>query len=296
MAVVSCHEIERSASFDEKFVNAYTRVYRVHTNDNADGPYTVATSTVGPDRLPTRWQPYAAGNDVDATAFCRKMAVKFEKKLTAGASWLVTASYSSEIEKGGGGGSPGNNASENPLDRIPEVSFSPVLFQRPMDIDANGAAVVLSNGVPPSPRPEVDDARYRLSYTRNESTYPMGLMLQYTNAVNNDGFLGAASGLVKCDGIFPQRAYERGIVYWRVQYQFTFNPAGYDVVMVNISSKYRTAASQPAIDTNDRKPVFLKSDGTLETDTGILNGSSPPSTTTRRAYVRRNFSALGIII
>lgn len=93
------------------------------------------------------------------------------------AGWLVTVSYSSEVE-----------FNENPLDEPARITWDTEQFQKPLVKDKDGNAAVNSAGDPLDPPQMVDDSRRVVTIVKNLPAVP-GWIQSYQDAVNSDEFV-----------------------------------------------------------------------------------------------------------
>jgi hypothetical protein len=113
------------------------------------------------------------------------------------------------------------SADANPLNKIPDVRFSFVTVQRPLDIDfVTGKPVVNSAGTKFDPPITYDESVLLLTFTRNEAVFNVGLAAQYKDSVNSDVFLGFPAGYVKLTNIGAVRAFENNQLYYKTTYEF----------------------------------------------------------------------------
>ena len=149
-----------------------------------------------------------------------------------GINWIVTATY----------GYIDFTKQENPLDDPPELSWSFASYNRIADraYDDDGALtvpIVNTAGDPFDPPTEIDDQRPILTVVVN-LPYPDGFSpaqaYEYRNAVNADEFFAVPAGYVKALPPVAQRLYhaECGF-YWKVTYEFHFNPDGWLRTLLN---------------------------------------------------------------
>lgn len=272
MSVLSSNEIKRSCTEDDKGLRIYTRVFRVETDSNGDGPEIILANatSASPDPIPDRRAFYLAGGEANPYALCRTRDVDIEEKKTAGCSWLVVCKYDENVRPN----TDGDN--DNPLARPPEVYWSFAQFQRPAEKDTNGNAIKTSAGEAFVPPPERDDSRLILRYVRNQAAFDVALAVEYQDAVNSDEFLGVAAKKVKVASITAQDVWERNLLYWKVTYEFHFRNEGFQSKPLNKGFQYKLEADGEIVKVPKGQPgVLLAADGTIlpEGDTATFGGT-----------------------
>ncbi len=151
---------------------------------------------------------------VDDFAFCKSREAR--RHADNKQYYTVAVVYSTYAE----GGDP---QPTEPWLRDPDLVFSGVTTQEPMDEDVNGTYVRNSAGEPFDPPVMRDVTRFALTYTRNHSRFFPSLAQDYTDAVNSTSFLQIQPGHVKMGAIGASYVTEVGYKYWRVQYPMHFN-------------------------------------------------------------------------
>lgn len=175
-----------------------------------------------------------------------------------GVDWIVTATY----------GVWNPDKTESPLDEPPDLSWSFASYNRLADRaydDEGNLAVPIVNtaGDPFDPPTEIDDPRPVLTVVVN-LPYPQGYSparaYAYRNAVNADEFFSVPPGYVKAVPPVAQRLYhpECGF-YWKVTYEFHFNPDGWLRTILNQGTRQLNAAG-------DGYASILTETGQLATD------------------------------
>lgn len=224
MAVVSVREIwdGRNASLDEAGERTYSRHFRVIT----DSMLTAQISVGNAPGIPRRFDFYVDPDGyADTGALCRKVTVDQTEDPFV---WLVHAEYASKLSV-----EPSRGA-EEPLDRPAEVEWGQTKFTRPLERDAiDDSPLVNKAGDPFDPVPEVEECRLTLKITRNQLAYSPLVALTYTNTTNKTAWLGFGSNAAKCTGITAKRAYEKGLYYWVVTYEFEFQLDGWRMLVLN---------------------------------------------------------------
>lgn len=236
MAISSVNEIwtTRQASIDQYHVRTYVRIFRViMTNANA-GALEVTAGT-GSLAIPGLGAVYVgAGNgEGDIGARCVKITAKQDEEDPF--VWLVTCEYTSKRDnvrrfsddpnKEGSGTNKGDMSETNPLLQAPDISWSSVKFQRVIYKDVNGVVIANSAGEQFAQPVQVDDTRFVLTVTKNQSYYDPGLYYPYVDTVNSMPWIfNLAAQICKCDQINGVSVYDRNSWYWKVTYIFHVRP------------------------------------------------------------------------
>jgi hypothetical protein len=245
MSVVNVSEISpgRGMELDDALMRNYTRSFRVFTDDIRTGPIEVQAAA-GIPRLFSSYFNYSATEE-DILSLCRR--IRPQQSTDNPFEWVVTCEYSTRVLDPAllnlltGGpfrgsrpqGSGDLQASDaNPLNKIPDVRFSFITFQRPLEKDiVTGAPIVNSAGTKFDPPVTYDESVLVLTFTRNETVYNVALAAQYKDSVNSDIFLGFSPGYAKCVNIGGIRAFENNQLYYKITYEFHIkyeDPNGFD--------------------------------------------------------------------
>jgi hypothetical protein len=208
----------RTGNEDDKGERNYTRVFRVITIS----PNVSSLSVRYAYNIPARFDPYMdADGTPDAGAFAQK--IEEHQDQDDPRTWVVVVQYSSKLEY------PDYGA-ENPLNRPSEIEYGSKTVMIPLTqtpvtpTSPTAKAIVNSAGSPFDPAPEIEQARLTMRIVRNEPAFDPVVIGAYADTVNNDAWLGFQPGEVKCTGISAKRAYEKGIFYWQVTYEFECKP------------------------------------------------------------------------
>lgn len=108
----------------------------------------------------------------------------------------------------------------SPLMQPPEVSWSFVTSNEPIDSDVDGVPITNSAKEmfdPPITR-DFDDLVLRV--VRNEKEFNALQAAEYKGAINSDTFLGFTAGKVRCVLYNGVKQYAASLVYWKVTYEF----------------------------------------------------------------------------
>ncbi len=255
MAVLSILEqfLDRAVSFDEHAMREYTRKWRVVVSALTDDAITV---TAAPG-IPRMFDLYVGSDGgVDSLgAACRKIEATHVDDFV----WEVFARYSNKTDQPALG-------DPDPLNRPAEIDVTTERFQRPMDVDANGLAVVNSSNEKFDPPVEKDDSRPTLRITRNESSAPYDKLRIFKDTVNFESFYGYTPLTVKVAAINYRRAFENGIYYWSVTYEFHVNPDTWLTKVLDQGTVTLNATGKPVaiVDVNGQRittPQLLNGEG-----------------------------------
>jgi hypothetical protein len=249
----------------------YRRVYLVEVDDKGDGALTVLTAT----GLPQQFYSYTTDNEVDVDAIVRSL----EPRQLSGhwKYWEVEVNYDTELT------TSNPNREQNPLLWEPRVYSTtqtvqvPVIGtlkagqQDPEDPQYN-EAIEDSAGNPFDPQPMVDDAMHGIVIERNEVSFNNPLAIEYTNAVNEDPWAGAAPRQARIvqfttTGRTSVNVDGNMVYYYPVRYVILYKRETWDVVGLDQGPKYWTGGSK-----NSGKEVPFLDDKDMP-KIGKLNGS-----------------------
>lgn len=287
MAILSVNERGegRGGRKGQKGEVTYRRVFIVITKSKSDGPQ-VVMNAVDPNTgtsVPLIGEIYVAGNDLDVNARC--IGVDPQEIDGHGSKiWQVNCEYSTKWQ----------DATDDPLLRPTDISFSFAQFQRPVWLDINASAITNSANAYFDPPVEIDDSRPVLTMVRNESWFSTSLAIDYQDAVNSDIFFGFPVRTVKIAGISGQNAVENGIQFVKVTYEFHIRRELW------IPLKILDAGMQD----KNRNTTIPGTSGQIAVEPWPLNGSgtflTAPTTTSLlqfrsfTVYKERAFSALAL--
>ncbi len=167
---------------------------------------------------------------------------------------------------------------KGPLDVPPIIKWGKVESDEPVDQDRNGNPIVTANGEPiEGVTKKISDIT--VSITRNYASIDLAATHQYLHSVNSDTFLGFSAGTGRMTQFSATEKFEDAIGGWFevnavIQFRFPYNttPARAWWARVLHEGYYIKDASgmikrAQDDDGKDRtKPVLLKSDGTIETN------------------------------
>jgi hypothetical protein len=229
MAVTHVNELmgsgKRSSSQNHLWQRTYKRTFLVQTSTRFDGSGT-ARAAVDPDTglaVPLVGNSYTNGTatffhtEVDAGAFVQ--SVSAEENSEDGKAWLVTVEY---------GPYDASQFSDNPLDWPLRVSFGANRYEKILQKDEDGNAIVNSSGDPFSEPATIDDSRSLITTVRNElkSSFDFTLAETYRDSINAASWNGFDRQTVKCTSIVTgQEQYDSKaqVWYYEVTYVFEVN-------------------------------------------------------------------------
>ncbi len=284
MAVVTLgeHYEGRKGGIDRSWYRQYTRTFRAVCDNPFDGP-----ATVGADpRLPRLGQAYrvpGSATEFDNGSFCSKVEVTNDGS-DGGFGWLVTCEY---------GPYDPTQWPENPLDHPIKINWSWSQFERIVDEDINGNAVVNAAGDYFDPPLVRDDSRPLLAIVRNEQNFTSARAGQFKDAVNSDSWFGYAPKQVKCSNISASLEYNPICgFYYIVSYEFAINTesTGWQKEILNQGLRYLNGSTRTNVLINGAPataPVPLDNSG------AVLPPSGTPVFLAFDIYPEVSFSGLG---
>ncbi len=280
MAVVSVREIwsGRSGDLDYQTNRKYTRVFRVQTNNNLDGPLTVRDA----DGLPNIDDPYADANGNADTG----SRLKDKKAAQDGDNprlWIITCEFSSETDRP-------ESKEQDPIKMRAKLSFRAAKRRVAKDVDVDGNAVVNPAEDPFDPPVEVDEAYLVMEIQKNKLTFNPSDIEQYVNTVNESTWFGMPAQTWLLDDLSADEEEQNGIIYYKAKYVFMLNRDTWSTVLLNVGYNELVGGNRVAIrDQGEQKePQLLDADGTK------LAVGGNPTYTTFRFYRRTNFANLEI--
>lgn len=152
---------------DNKAVNSYSRVWTVQF----DAPVSDINYVNNLSELPSFYSVYSD----DPYAILTKRSARQDEEDPS--VWHITLTWSRVS-------ADQRQATTNPIDRPPRVSWSTTQFEKPFDYDANGNMVCNSVGDRFNPPEMVEDSRVLAKVVYN-LTYVPTWILDYRNKVNN---------------------------------------------------------------------------------------------------------------
>lgn len=241
MAVISCNEIYdgRGARFEVQFdsngrgkwIRSAQKTYQVITDSAFTDEFTVLSATGLPlagSRHPSQLGVYAMGFEAQPDGS------------EDGMGWVITVSY---------GIFDPDKTQENPLDERPRLSWDRAQFERVVEKDTGGNAILNSAGDPFDPPVTLDDSRPVLTITRNEASFDTTLAESYKDCVNTDVFFGWPAGQVKVGAITAEEQWSDYLndTYVVVKYEFHFNPNGWQKSILDQGYRAKSGATRKLI-------------------------------------------------
>jgi hypothetical protein len=122
-----------------------------------------------------------------------------------------------------------------------------------------------------------EEAELRATISGNRAVFPVGVAASVTNAVNSDGYLGAAPYQWKCQGISGQQQIEvvngEEVKFWSVSVELAFRQSGWRLMLPNVGYNYIEGSQKKrayVIDAESGEklassnPVALNANGSLK--------------------------------
>lgn len=211
---------------DGKNTRTYTRTFQVKVSAKSDGPAVVLAAT----GIPRFGDQYVTGTEIDLGARC---VTREYQETESPYLRRVQVEYSSE--------SPDpTKQDENPLLRAADIDYSFAKYSKPFTRDVDGRAVLNSAELPYDPPIERDDTRGILIITRNEPVFLNAIADAYQDSVNSDAFFGRPAGTWKCQPMRARPAYENGVAFIVVTYEFEYRKEGWRVEVLDQGRSGRT--------------------------------------------------------
>lgn len=266
MAVTTVYELVEKRKRSEEWsrtgpVRKYFRFFRAVTDDQKDGPKIVLQAGA----IPKLGNVYSCGNETDTGAWC----INREANQTSGETkiWDVDVEYSSKLDLSSEEQSDPEQQ-ENPLDRPTQIKGKFAQFQRSIDKDLDGIAVVNSARQPFDPPVVIDDSRPVIEMTRNEASLDFTLLATYQDAINQDTFLGFPP--YTCKLIIPtfDQHFENGVFFWTITYEIHIRRELWHPLQVLDQGYYKLVAGSPE--------VITDANGKTLTAPRLLDGAGSP--------------------
>lgn len=283
--VVSCEEVKaaRSARWEVdtskgSIRRSYSRQFLVTTDSPKVGAYAVILAlgiAIG-----QRYELGAPGDpwhESDSLSWCNGISV--QQSAECGQSWTATVEYGwFEID-------------ENPLDADEEVEWDLNAYERTVDQDTAGDAILNTAGDPFDPPVMRDDSRPVLTIVKNEADFDPSLTYEYRDTVNLYTFFGAPPRTVKLKSRKGRKIKDSrvsGGSYWQVTYVFEFDAATFDKVILNAGLRQLVSGEQKQIFVDGvpaSAPQLLDSAGVLTTS---------PYWLTKEVYQAKDYGVFNI--
>ena len=194
-----------------KVVRTHTRTFRVVTNNKFDDGFIAMQHYL----IPKPFDPHPT----DPTCSVRK---RTPKPLAGDKAWLITVEYSSEVPDP-------SEQDENPLLRPVKQWLTFEETKVPLYVDDDGNPVVNTAGVAYDPPIEITSQNIIYNYERNEAYHASeSTIAGYINHLNSSSFSGKAPRYVRCRKFKPDEQREKNLTYYKVNYEFEYNPFGFD--------------------------------------------------------------------
>lgn len=238
MAVVYRNIIDNGGGVDSEGIRTYSVKWHVHTDDPLDGGL-IVTDTGWFTEAILYISTYVCGNESDSQAVC--VGVKPERMSGSLVDWEVTVDYSTkpigtgQTDLTSGGGTPGlpsspadGNNQVAPTSRPWKISFDSVRTTKFLTKDKTAPTpkdVVASNGQPFDPPLEVPCSHPTFTITAYKAAgfNPFPRIEAYTDAVNNDVFLGFAARSLRCEKYTASSQFDNGVYYWELNVTIEVN-------------------------------------------------------------------------
>ncbi len=188
-------------------------------------------------QLPVYGQPYVFGRE--KCSWLRAKQITPRQAAGSISTWEVEVQYSTKLDDQGGKDPHfAGKDLQNPLLRPPEISWDGVEYQKELEIDEAGVAVVMPNGQRPSSPLMTARSRGLLRIARNESAFNYRIAAAYSDTTNAKKFWGADPGYCVFKRPKAQAAFENGGVYWRISYEVQFYDEPVNRQILNEGSFY----------------------------------------------------------
>lgn len=252
MAAIAVHEVwdgrEGSQVLDGR-KREYSRVFEVTTDNPADGPVSAMANAAVTLGIPL----FGSSHPEDAGAVVSEITPTQDSESPT--RWTVRVRYSSDLKapdavqpgdpSDGGGAPPGSENApgdrpENPLARPPMWKFA---FQQTQEAFRTGykydlvtgaplvgsVDILNSAGLPFDPPVTVEVSRPLVTVTVNRSRWSLPRAVDLIDSVNLKAWQGCNPRVVRCIGVDAESAFENGISYWRITYQFALKYDTWDL-------------------------------------------------------------------
>jgi hypothetical protein len=241
----------RKGSMNNRFQRKYTRTQLAKSNDALDGPQQVRLFA----GVPRIGNPYAVGADLDTGSWA--LDIDVQASSDGPLLFEITTQYSADWTSIGnfGGSADPRRQNENPILRPVDIKWGSTRFQRPIEYDRNNRAITNSAGLPYDPPVERDDSRTTLSIGRNEASFDPSIKVLYENSVNIDAFFGGNPYYWKIAAITADLAFENGLAFWRVTYNFEGRKEGWVSSLMDRGKAERVQGKLKAITDTAGVPV-----------------------------------------
>ncbi len=296
----------------------YTNTLRVITSSAFVGPIQIQQFLLGIGVVQGAYYVYngegglpAVATEYDTGSFLHSMT--FAQDGEDAKQWKVTFEYGPYDGNHESGSASQNIGVINPLDAVPDIKWTPAVFEEFYPKDINGLPFLNTAGDPIEDPPKRMVSRQTFSFSRNEATYNDSYAQLFRQTVNSSPFLSFEANQVKCSSIDAERHFDADWGYfWRVNYQFemrvvkftnrldgTFVTYGWEDLILNAGFHKLISSTLTPILINGQPtpvPVPLTQDGLpLNTTWSTNNNSNPdPIYLVFMQYAQSDFSQLNI--
>jgi len=296
MSVTSFQEVHggRGGGVSGNWVRSYRRSFVVQTDSVQDD---AATILLHPS-CPKLYDVYAAGATLDLSAFCKRVTPDQDSESPN--VWRVTAEYDTIADP--------RKQNPNPLLRPPKISWNFQLGTKAVEkaafINATTGAetsdvpVQNSAGMPYDPPLEADEAIATLQIEKALADFDPVMAFNYTNAVNNDPWMGGDAYTWKCQGISGTLEYaqveETLIPYWvaTALFQYRFETWRFEILDAGFYKKNGGGTDLVEITSENGQP--LSKPRLLDGSGAPLSLSGTPVYRKYRVYRELPFASLAI--
>lgn len=138
-----------------------------------------------------------------------------------------------------------SSITDNPLNQLPEISWSGPGYERVLVRDAFGVTCKNSAGYPFDPLVTIDDKRALLRVVRNEATFNETYAALWRKRLNKTAYAGGDVLQVRINTIDGSRQISNGVVFWQVTYELEFRtyPDAFISYVQDIGYRKRTETS-----------------------------------------------------
>lgn len=280
-----------SSSQDQGWTRTYSRAFRVTTDNpyKRAGTARAAVMSAFSLSIGTHYKVF----DSNGTTILEEDTGSFIQRITAtydgggdndGLDWLVTVEY---------GPFDATTFGANPIDHPLKISWGTAKFEKAVEKDINGVAIVNSAGDYFDPPPTIDDSRTILRITKNLATFDPTIAHDFKDSINSDTWHGYPPRTWKVEDITAELKFNAECGWYEeVTFELALNPDLWKKEILDQGLRKLSGGSQANIkDTN----------GEDITSPMLLNGSGAPlaplGTPTYllfQVYKERAFSGLGL--
>lgn len=202
-----------------------------------DDAFTSAMEVIDHPDVPRWGDRYVGPDDIRTNITVAEITV--DQHPDDNKTWRIVVKYTSRLDThpyqgtGDSGGKGGNPKEEpNPTARPPQINYSSVKRQRPLEKDTDGNPVVNSAGDPFDPPLTYEEVLTGMTITANWLFFDPNLISAFTNAVNSTGWWGAAAKTWRCADLGASLEYEQGLFFYKVTGKFEYKSDKWNPVKV----------------------------------------------------------------